>query len=1045
MRKSCILLVCIGLLVSGLISSVPAEPINEIKISQITYINTDWTVSDTQIRENETIVLTGNLTVEFGGHLTLKNITLIMNSTAGGSSIEEFYHIEVQQGGTMYILDLDNDNTTINDASNITLNDTNAYYWFWVRDGSNVTMKNSELHQCGGWSVNSGGAGLMVYTDNATIDHNLISNNRYGIVLYGSDAIVSNNTIEWNEYGVRATSWSNGTIENNFIGWSGTYGIEVDGWDNTVKRSSNPLIRNNTILESGRGTTVANGIHITYYSNPTIIDNRIINYTEDAIYFGQWCEAIVDNLTIDADGGNYGLASSAPRNVTVTNTSINNTNWWDLSLATAYFKMTNCTFNQSKVIFQGTDSNLTVNWYLHTFVQDNMGNPVSNAYIRIRDNVNGTFDENFTTDVNGYVNWTVLREYFQKDIDGDKDGDDIGERIDYGPYNITVENNGYYTNYTLMEMNQSKYITITLQADEKPIADAGLDQSVNEDEQVTFNASGTSDDVEILWYNWSFGDGSYNNGTNITPNHTYTNAGTYIVTLNVTDTIAQWDTDTCLVFVNNVGPTADAGSGQIVNEGESVLFNGSGSTDTPSDQSDLIYTWHFVDGNSDTGMFVNHSFDDDGSYNATLVVTDDNGFVDSNITIITVNNVAPTIEPVPLQTILEDSPFTLKINASDVPADTLTFSDNTTLFDIDLITGLIEFTPTNDDVGNYSVNITVMDDDGGVNYTIFNITVQNTNDPPVIESIGQQSATEDVEFTLQIDAEDVDVGDVLTYSLIDYPAGMNIDSAGIITWTPTNDDVGTHTITVKVQDIDGLYNKQSFTILVSNVNDAPPIITTSLANATEDVFFMAYIHADDIDAGDTSTYSLDAHPTFISIDPITGQIFGIPTNDNVGTHNVVVNVTDGDAYATKTFTLIVVNVNDAPIIASTPILTTDVGVEYAYDVIASDEDNDVLIYSLIEGPEGMAINGSKITWTPTNEHQGKTYQVVLEVTDGEVSTTQSFIISVGEIPEKTNYWPPLLLGLVGGLISGVIITWLMNQQKKEEEPEDHEVPIERSE
>ena len=64
MRKSCVLLICIVLLVSGLISSVPAEPIDEIKISQITYINTDWTISDTQVRENKTIILTGNLTIQ---------------------------------------------------------------------------------------------------------------------------------------------------------------------------------------------------------------------------------------------------------------------------------------------------------------------------------------------------------------------------------------------------------------------------------------------------------------------------------------------------------------------------------------------------------------------------------------------------------------------------------------------------------------------------------------------------------------------------------------------------------------------------------------------------------------------------------------------------------------------------------------------------------------------------------------------------------------------------------------------------------------------
>ncbi len=457
--------ICLLYLVSGLAGTILAKTANTAKTSSIIYTTGDWVVPDAQVRENETIVLTGNLTVQSGGSLTLRNITLIMNSTAGGSAIEDFYHIEVQQGGTMYILDLDSDNSTINGASNITLNNPAAYYWFWVRDGSNFTMKNSELHQCGGWSVNSGGAGLMVYTDNATIDHNLISDNRYGIVLYGSDAVVSNNTIEWCEYGIRATSWSNGTIENNYIAWSDTCGIRIDGWDNTVKRSSNPLVRNNTIMKTGRDAlNKGDAISIQYYSSPVILDTYVFDWGEDGIYIGQECHPTIESCVFDGQDGNYGVATSSPGIVRMTNSTIVNTG--NISLATAFLILTNCTFNHSKVIFQGTDSNLTVNWFFNTYVNDSFSNSVSNANIRIRDNENGTFDENVTTDNNGFLNWTVLREYFQKDINGDKDGNDPGERIDYGPYNLTVSKPDYKTAYASVWMNESKSITITLEANE---------------------------------------------------------------------------------------------------------------------------------------------------------------------------------------------------------------------------------------------------------------------------------------------------------------------------------------------------------------------------------------------------------------------------------------------------------------------------------------------------------------------------------------------------------------------------------------------------
>ena len=56
---------------------------------EITYITGDWTVSDSQVRENETIVLTGNLTIQNGGHLTFRNVTLVMNCSSGGATMDE--------------------------------------------------------------------------------------------------------------------------------------------------------------------------------------------------------------------------------------------------------------------------------------------------------------------------------------------------------------------------------------------------------------------------------------------------------------------------------------------------------------------------------------------------------------------------------------------------------------------------------------------------------------------------------------------------------------------------------------------------------------------------------------------------------------------------------------------------------------------------------------------------------------------------------------------------------------------------------------------
>tara|TARA_Y100000310_G_C20653308_1_gene800664 strand:- start:83 stop:1717 length:1635 start_codon:yes stop_codon:yes gene_type:complete len=72
-----------------------------------------------------------------------------------------------------------------------------------------------------------------------------------------------------------------------------------------------------------------------------------------------------------------------------------------------------------------------------------------------------------------------------------------------------------------------------------------------------------------------------------------------------------------------------------------------------------------------------------------------------------VSNSAPVLDSIGDKTLTEDVNFYLDVDATDVDEDTLTFSDDTDLFDIDASTGVINFTP--DDSENYTINITVSD------------------------------------------------------------------------------------------------------------------------------------------------------------------------------------------------------------------------------------------------------------------------------------------------------------------------------------------------
>ncbi len=280
------------------------------------YFSGPWNVTDTREYRNCTIIADGNITIKSGGNLILRNVTLKMNCSS-----DKKWKIDVWAGGEMHILDWDNDNTTSYDASVITTNNTSYRFIFLARDGSIFEMRNSEIHRCGGgigvWVIdppapNPAYYGLYIETDNATIDHNLISYNNDGIVLYGSDARVSNNTITWNgDAGIFCGYWSNATIENNWITWNYNYGIWITGIGNVNPKPSNPTVIGNVITDTGRGSNTAVGIQIEYFCNPLIKNTVILRSTEDGVYSDESTPTLI-NVTIDAENkGNYGIASSS--------------------------------------------------------------------------------------------------------------------------------------------------------------------------------------------------------------------------------------------------------------------------------------------------------------------------------------------------------------------------------------------------------------------------------------------------------------------------------------------------------------------------------------------------------------------------------------------------------------------------------------------------------------------------------------------------------------------------------------------------------------
>jgi PKD repeat protein len=159
-----------------------------------------------------------------------------------------------------------------------------------------------------------------------------------------------------------------------------------------------------------------------------------------------------------------------------------------------------------------------------------------------------------------------------------------------------------------------------------------------ENQAVLFNA-GTSTGT-ITDYQWNFGDGGRGSGR--TTQHTYNRAGTYIVTLTVADPYGRTEQTSQSVTVGaGVNPTAAFNfSPTSPLPSQQVFFNASASRPAPG-RSIASYSWDFGDGTGGSGVTPSHTYGATGSYNVTLVVTDDAGrfgTVTQNVTIGAVGN-----------------------------------------------------------------------------------------------------------------------------------------------------------------------------------------------------------------------------------------------------------------------------------------------------------------------------------------------------------------------------------------------------------------------
>ena len=485
-------------------------------------------------------------------------------------------------------------------------------------------------------------------------------------------------------------------------------------------------------------------------------------------------------------------------------------------------------------------------------------------------------------------------------------------------------------------------LTITVLYNNPPTANAGANQSVNENQLVQLDGSASSDleDQDSgLTYSWQQFDSSgytitLSDATAATPSFTTpeVTADTALTfNLKVTDSLGKTNQDVVVITVlYNNPPEAKAGGNQSVNEGVTVQLDGSASSDLEDEASSLAYSWQQVDDSAFTitlsdANIANPTFTTPNPVETTtdfvfqLTVTDSLGksSEDSVIIRVTYNN-PPEANAGGNQSVNEGVTVQLDGSASsDSETSNLAYSwqqfDSSgytiTLSDATAATPSFTTPEVTADTA-LTFNLKVTDSLGKTDQDAVVITVLYNN-PPEAKAGGDQSVNEGV--TVQLDgsaSSDIeDEASSLAYSWQQFDSSgytitLSDATAATPSFTTPNPVAADTALTFNLKVTDSLGKTDQDAVVITVLYNNPPeanagadqevdefqliqLDASASSDPEDEDSSLAYLwqRADDKDHYVTTlSDSTTANPTFTvpEVDADTELIFQLTVTDSLG-------------------------------------------------------------------------------------------------------------------------------------------------------------------
>jgi hypothetical protein len=548
--------------------------------------------------------------------------------------------------------------------------------------------------------------------------------------------------------------------------------------------------------------------------------------------------------------------------------------------------------------------------------------------------------------------------------------------------------------------------------------------------------------------------------------------GLYYVNVSVDDGNGGWNfTNVTLTVMNVNDPPKILGTDVTVVYEDAEYASNYSVTDP--DVADKVFGWTLSTNASwlyiatTSGKITGLPFNSDvGSYWVNVTVKDPAGLLDfRNFTLTVLNiNDPPAWVTVPSDATINDTDtynFTVKATDIDVK-DELNYhisSNPASTISIGAATGAIVWKPTL--AGNYKINISATDKYVSI-YHDLQITVLHivTNTPPLstLAAPDNGSAIEITNPTLKWIVSDKDADNVITdlYLGKDLSLVQNLDISTrvaskltTISFVPANMLEKGSTYYWTVIPYDGTaFGKctsgtWSFSIAANaSVNHLPKFVSEPSLEAGVGVEWAYTPTAIDADLKDTVTIRLVMGPDGMSMSE--GTLRWTPGAPQVGKHTVKIEATDGMGSVFQEFVVeatMTAPTNHPPTIASLDPVSVSAGQTISVHVIATDQDNDTLSYSIVgAAPQGVEMNAlGQLSWKTKAGDEG-VYDVIIMVSDGRSSQTRSIRITVEKTPDKkvdNNGGLGLMFILIAivAAVSAIITVFLLMRRKGQKEHE----------